>query len=646
MTPIKPKHGNPLWAQLLVTLLLTAVIIAYIGGEYIRASETPRRLAHVESMVQSQLAVVAVTTLEAVIAQDLPVIEMAIIGMASMEKDIHRLEIVDVNNEVLIDWHRPDYSQTSNHVQLITFSQPIHFEGVDFGVLRAGWDAQNTLADIEQQIDEVRLNIFVFMLVTAAVLLAWMNGLVIRPVSRINRRLLQGTSDEAIFPSSWAAREFQVLADSVTRLEEITISRDELEKEIELRKLAEVALLNARDEALEANSAKSDFLANMSHELRTPLNAIIGYSEMMEEEASLDGHEDNASDLKKIYESGYHLLALINDILDLSKIEAGKMELHLETFNLPDIINSVVAAVEPMSNKNGNHISLNGIDSVKNIKADATKVRQVLLNLLSNAVKFTEYGEIVLTVRSRSAGDIKGVEITVKDTGIGVSKSAQENLFKSFQQADVSTTKKYGGTGLGLSLCKHLCELMQGDIWVDSEPGRGSTFGIWLPQTLVDKANLTPSTLQAKKRAVDPKDVRLFDNIVQHTHKNERREVIATVLTIDDDANVRDLMARVYQREGFRPIAASSGAEGLDMARKLKPDLITLDIMMSGMDGWAVLKALKEEPDLRDIPVIMVSIVADKLMAVDVGAMDVIRKPIVWDNLLDLTRKAVRKPST
>lgn len=497
MTSIKLKYGSPLWTQLLITLSLTAVVIAYLGGEYIRISETPHRLAHAETMLQRQLTIVAVTTLDAVTAQDLPVFEAAITGMASMMKDIHYLEIVDVNNEVLVGWYRPGYPKISSRAQLITFSQPIHFEDGGFGILRAGWDVKHTLADIEHQIDEVRINIFLFMLITAAVLLAWMKALVLRPVSCINQRLLQGPSDEATLPSFGVAREFQALAGSVNRLEEITISKDELEKEIELRKAAEVALLKARDDALNANNAKSDFLANMSHELRTPLNAILGYSEMMEEEARLNGHEDYVYDLKNIHDSGHHLLVLINDILDLTKIEAGKMELHLETVNLSDIIISVAAAMAPMSKKNGNQITLDGVDSVIDITADATKVRQVLLNLLSNAVKFTEHGEIVLIVRSRTVNNIKGVEIAVKDTGIGIPQSAQDGLFKAFQQVDVSVTRKYGGTGLGLSLSKHLCELMQGNIWVESKPGHGSTFGIWLPQIVVAEANLSHEFSQA-----------------------------------------------------------------------------------------------------------------------------------------------------
>lgn len=639
----KPKQGSPLWVQLVVTLFFTAMVIAYLGGEYIRVLETPHRLKHAEEMVQGQLAIVAVTTLDAVISQDIPIIETALMGMASVSKAIYRLELIDADDKVLVDWRRPNFSQQAGQAQLINFSQAIQYEGEKFGVLRAGWDASLTLSEVAEEIADVRLNIFMFMFVTATVLLAWMHRLVIGPITRINQRLTQGSSEEQVLPSRWVAREFRVLADSVKSLEEVTISKYELEKEVALRIDAEVALLDARDEAEGANKAKSDFLANMSHELRTPLNAVIGYSEMMEEEARENNHQSYVNDLEKINSAGHHLLVLINEILDLSKIEAGKMELHLEAFELNDLVNSVVTTVDPLMKKNSNVIRLNGVDAIPSMRADVTKVRQILFNLLSNAIKFTEHGEIVVSAKSCPKKNIDGVELLVTDSGIGLNSEDIETLFIPFQQADASTTRKYGGTGLGLSLCRRLCEMMNGEIWVKSQPGQGSTFGVWLPLIVSDDIDEDRFASTAVRKERDPKSVRLSKDVLRRVQVKERRKRIATVLTIDDDPNVLDLMARVFQREGFRPVSATNGKMGITLAHQIKPDLITLDIMMPKMDGWEVLKTLKQDSELCDIPVIMVSMVDNKPMALDVGALDSLTKPIAWDRLLDLTRNVVRK---
>ena len=639
----KANFSKPLWVQLLVTLVFLAGVIAYLAGEYIRSSETHHRIMHAQEMVRDQLTVVSTTVIDAVIAQDVPVIEMALRGVASVEKDIAYMELLDVDNKPLVTWRRPNFSKHTGEAQLVSFQQPINFDGEMYGTLRADWDASSTHAAIAKQIDQVRLNILLFMVITAAVLLIWMHWLVIGPIMQINRRITRGPSEQRILSSPWAAREFQVLADSVVQLEEVTTSKDKLELEIEKRRGAEVALVQVRDEAMEASRAKSVFLANMSHELRTPLNAIIGYSEILHEEVKINENSEYASDLEKIHTAGRHLLQLINEVLDLSKIEAGKMELHLESFMLSEVVATVVDTVEPMRLNNANTIKVEGLGLLPVMKADLTKVRQILFNLLSNALKFTEHGEIVIAAKQSMLDGVDGVNITITDSGIGMSEEDMASLFVPFQQADVSTTRKYGGTGLGLALCRRLCDLMQGIISVDSTPGKGSVFSVWLPLEVQDEKTPVQEMLRNAWEKADPKDIRLPKDVMRHMRGEERRKKIATVLTIDDDPNVLDLMARVFQREGFRPVSAQSGKSGLDLARKLQPDLITLDIMMPEMDGWEVLRQLKADDDLKDIPVIMVSIVENKPMALDVGAMDSLTKPIAWDNLLDLTRKAVRK---
>jgi signal transduction histidine kinase len=243
----------------------------------------------------------------------------------------------------------------------------------------------------------------------------------------------------------------------------------------------EAELARAKVAAEAANLAKSAFLANMSHELRTPLNAVIGYSEMLQEEAEEIGQPRFVTDLQKISGAGKHLLALINDVLDLSKIEAGRMELHLETFDIARTVGETVAIVRPLVDKNGNGLEVECPASLGSMRADPTKVRQALFNLLSNASKFTEHGTIGLRVSRETDGDAAWIVFEVRDTGIGITAAQMARLFRPFSQADAATSQKYGGTGLGLAITRHFCEMMGGDVRVESEPGKGSTFTMRLP---------------------------------------------------------------------------------------------------------------------------------------------------------------------
>jgi PAS domain S-box-containing protein len=369
-------------------------------------------------------------------------------------------------------------------------------------------------------------------------------------------------------------------------------------------------LHRAKEAAEAANRAKSTFLANMSHELRTPLNAIIGYSEMLLEDAGESGDNLMAPDLQKILAAGKNLLGLINDVLDLSKIEAGKMDLFLETFRIPELVAGVVDTIRPLAETNRNALEVSCPADIGSMRADLTKVRQVLLNLLSNACKFTTGGTIALEASRRPAGaDGRGaIVIRVRDTGIGMSPVQVARLFQPFSQADASTTRKYGGTGLGLTITRRFCQMMGGDVEVDSEPGRGTTFTVRLPDRVVGVPEETEAT------AEEPPDLRVAPG--------------GLVLVIDDDPNVRDLVRRTVEKEGFHVRYASGGEEGLRLARRLRPDVITLDVMMPRMDGWSVLAKLKSDPELADIPVIMVTIVDDKNLALSLGASDYLTKPI------------------
>jgi signal transduction histidine kinase/DNA-binding response OmpR family regulator len=379
----------------------------------------------------------------------------------------------------------------------------------------------------------------------------------------------------------------------------------------------------AKTAAEDANRAKSAFLANMSHELRTPLNAIIGYSEMLQEDAQDLGEKHFVGDLQKIHGAGKHLLGLINDVLDISKIEAGKMDLFLETIDVPAMIQDVVNTIKPLVQKNGNTLTVECADNLGPMRADATKVRQTLFNLLSNACKFTDKGTISLQVvreRTQRAGHFV---FRVSDSGIGMTPEQINKLFKAFTQADASTTRKYGGSGLGLAITRHFCQMMGGEVAVESEVGKGSTFIVRLPAVVISPKGEKPETPEVAKVP----------------RLSEAPPGAATILVIDDDPTVHDLMRRFLTKEGFRVAIAPGGKEGIKMAKDLKPDLITLDVLMAETDGWSVLSALKADADTTDIPVIILTMFDDKEMGFALGASDYMTKPINRDRLVTVLRK-------
>jgi signal transduction histidine kinase/CheY-like chemotaxis protein len=406
--------------------------------------------------------------------------------------------------------------------------------------------------------------------------------------------------------------------------DELQTRTRELEEEISHREQAQEELLKAKYVAEEASRAKSTFLANMSHELRTPLNAIIGYSEMLEEEAQDSATIKTVQDLQKIRSAGKHLLALINDVLDLSKIEAGKMSLHLETFDVSGMIEEIVTTLQPAVEKNSNTLRVHLAEEVGMMRADITKVRQILFNLLSNACKFTDHGTIAVDVDRSTEEGQNWLRFRVTDTGIGISAKHRENLFQEFAQADTSIARKYGGTGLGLAITHRFVQLMKGHIEVESQPGQGSTFTVHVPA-------------QVKLETVAP---------IQPEGNSDASDVISeintdrdTILVIDDDAAVRELMSRFLGKQGFNVLTVASGEEGMRLAKQVCPVLITLDVVMPDCDGWSVLSKLKSDSELSKIPVIMVTIVDNEARGFDLGASNYLIKPVDREHLAVLVEK-------
>ena len=418
------------------------------------------------------------------------------------------------------------------------------------------------------------------------------------------RKLVNETSDEN-------AEEASV------EMMELAFSRmsDEVNALIDL-KTKEMA--TARDEAREASSAKSRFFANMSHELRTPLNAIIGYSEMLLEDCEDLGNDEMVPDLKRITNSSKHLLSLINNVLDLSKIEAGKMDMYFTPFNIDTMLETIKDVSGPLASKNNNEFIIkNNVEG--EMTSDETKLRQCIVNFLSNAFKFTEGGQVALVVETKNIEKQEYINFDIKDTGIGMTEDQLGKLFDTYTQAERSTSAKYGGTGLGLSISKHFAEMMGGGVEVSSKVGEGSTFSIFVPRESLDEEQAEEEDF------VNP----------------EIKEGDEYILLVDDDKTTHDVVKRAIKKEGYTVFSCFDGDEGIEQAKLIKPKLILLDVLMPGRDGWSVLKELKKDKALKDIPVVITSVLNEESLASSLGADDYMKKPIDRTFFINIVKRYI-----
>jgi len=419
-----------------------------------------------------------------------------------------------------------------------------------------------------------------------------------------------------------AAAHCRVLRDNARLTAELATRLVDLEREVSERQAAQRDLRVARDQAMAANRAKSAFLANMSHELRTPLNAVLGYADLLEEDLAHENSDAQAADARRIRDAGTHLLSLINDILDLAKIESGGAQVFCEAIAIGDLVDQLVVTATPLARDHRNRLILDCAADLGSMYGDLRKTRQIVLNLLGNACKFTEDGDIRLSVGRVVEDDREWIVFQVEDTGIGMSEDVRSRIFDPFAQADPSATRKHGGTGLGLAITRQLSELLGGRIAVDSQLGIGSTFRVHIPAALPETGERGDST-----------DHRVPSGAT-------------TILVIDDDDDMRALVTRYLADADLDVVCATSGAEGIAKAIELSPAVICLDVVMPDVDGYDVLRALKANPDIADTPVVLVTMVDDRERGFALGAADYLMKPVGREQLIDTLARLADNENT
>lgn len=602
--PFRGKLNALTAATVIVALLLSCmglIVLQYQNDK----QATKRRHEQIASVISANIGA-------ALVFGDRQAAQENIRSVARVS-DVYSLRVYNNDGEKFVEYIKSAPDHKANHSENL-INQPILIDGDRVGELRMAVHPQ-TIWDIVKETALTASILFVACLAIALLFSRWLGKTAIRPIDRLIDAMeeISKSGNFSVRVKAEPDPDFNIIIESFNRM------LGEVENRNHQLSESALDLTHARDEAQQANLAKSQFLANMSHELRTPLNAIIGYTEVLKDELEAANMERSVDDVQWIYGSAKQLLGLINGILDLSKIEAGGMDLDMHEFEVGEILREVIAMLEPIAAQKNNSLHVQIDSSVSNAHTDSTKLRQCLLNLGSNACKFTEDGHVVITARAEGEKLI----FTVSDTGIGMTQDQMDRLFQPFVQADASTTRRFGGTGLGLTISWRFAEMLQGSIDVDSNPGVGSTFTLSVLSDLRAAGALVEAdTLMA----------------VDAGPRAERDGTKPLALIVDDEPSSLQLLTRMAEQAGYQVSMATDGESGLSVARRERPDLILLDIGMPKVDGWEVLDALEKESALRSIPTVVVTVDDDRRRALAAGASDHLVKPVNREELIDILK--------
>ena len=641
MTQKQFFNSWPLWVQITSVLLFVYISIIISTNLYVRFIENNYLSKTIDKNQNNILNTITSTAIESIITEDIAALDTIISELKLSNPEIYSINIYNEDKKSLINLSNKNIIKEQ---LLYTRSETIKYEGETFGHITIRWDLSEHYSETDAHVNKITLFISSMLLLLAIITSYSLHLLIIRPLRGIENRLLDhATGGDNETEKYNTAREFNQLYKTIDKLKILTISKRELKKEVAIRKQAQIELSFARDEALKASQAKSIFLANMSHELRTPLNAIMGYSELLVDEASDRGHDIYFKDLKKINGAGKHLLELISNILDLAKIEAGKMDFSINTIRLHKLINSITETVSPLVQQNNNKLEIFFDKNIDEIENDEIKLKQIILNLLSNACKFTKQGIITLKVQRETHFDSDWISISVEDTGIGISKENQGKIFDTFSQADSSTSTNYGGTGLGLNISRDFCQLMCGDLRVESELGKGSRFLVEIPANVKPIRNIKTQEKTSKNLPLlTPNQSRHSDFNTMST-KNNRREKVSRIFILEPDLNQLENIKLRLNSEGWGVYYETEVEKAFEKIKTTTPDIIVINTKTIRDESLVLINKKTSNNKIKNIPVIV--IVKEMLLKDFIEAGALYQLPLRYDinEFIDKIKQSLRK---
>ena len=631
----------PLWVQITFVLLFVYISIIISTNLYVRFIENNYLSKTIEKNQKNILNTITSTAIESIITEDIAAIDTIISELKRSNPTIYSINIYNEDKKSLINLSNKNIIKKEH---LYTRSGTIKYEGETFGHITIRWDLSEHYSETDGHVNKITIFVSSMLLLLAAITSYSLHLLIIRPLRGIENGLLDHATGSSNKTKKYnSAREFNQLYKAIDKLKTLTISKRELKKEVAIRKQAQIELSFARDEALKASQAKSIFLANMSHELRTPLNAIMGYSELLIDEASDRGHDIYFKDLKKINGAGKHLLELISNILDLAKIEAGKMDFSVKTIRLHELIYSITETISPLVQQNNNKLEVFFDENIVDIDNDEMKLKQIILNLLSNACKFTKQGLITLKVQREIHFNNEWISICVEDTGIGISEENQEKIFDTFSQADSSTSIIYGGTGLGLNISRDFCQLMCGDLRVESELGKGSRFLVEIPANVKPILNINAQEkLPQKLPLLTPDQSRNTDLNIMNTKDNRRKKVSRIFILEPDLIQLENIKLRLNS-EGWEIDYEIEVEKSFEKINITLPDVIIINTKTIRDESLVLIDKIKSNNKLNNIPVIVV--VKEMLLKDFIEAGVLHQLPLRYDinEFIDKIKQSLRK---